>query len=62
MPLTKKGEDILASMTRTYGAKKAKSVFYASINKGKIKGAEKSRRPKSNAQHRHEATVRELSK
>ena len=28
-------------MAKTYGAKKAEQVFYASINKGKIKGAEK---------------------
>jgi hypothetical protein len=25
-------------MSKTYGKKKAKSVFYASANKGKIKG------------------------
>jgi len=28
-------------MEKTYSKKKAKKVFYASINKGKIKGAEK---------------------
>ena len=38
MPLTKKGETILKSMAKHYGAKKAKSVFYASANKGTIKG------------------------
>ncbi len=37
-PLTKKGKKILKNMKKTYG-KKAKKVFYASINKGKIKGA-----------------------
>ncbi len=41
MPLTGKGKEILSSMKKSYGAKKAKSVFYASINAGKIKGAEK---------------------
>ena len=42
MPLTSKGQKILSSMKNTYGSeKKAKSVFYASINKGNIKGAEK---------------------
>ena len=41
MPLTSKGKKIMKSMEETYGKKKAKSVFYASINKGKIKGAEK---------------------
>ena len=41
MPLSKKGKKILSSMKKTYGStKKAKSIFYASINKGKIKGAE----------------------
>ena len=42
MPLTKKGTKILKSMKKTYGSeKKAKNVFYASINAGKIKGAER---------------------
>ena len=41
MPLTKKGKKILGAMKKSYGdTKKAKSVFYASINKGKVKGAE----------------------
>ena len=40
MPLTKKGKKIMRSMQKTYGAKKAKKVFYASKNKGKIKGVE----------------------
>ena len=36
MPLTKTGNEVLGSMRKTYGSeKKAKSVFYASINKGK---------------------------
>lgn len=43
MPLNKKGKKILKSMTRTYGKKKGKSVFYASKNAGKISGIE--RRP-----------------
>jgi len=41
MPLTTKGKKNKKSMEKTYGKKKAKKVFYASINKGKIKGAEK---------------------
>lgn len=41
MPLTKKGKKIKSAMAKTYGAKKGENVFYASINKGKIKGAEK---------------------
>jgi len=40
MPLTDKGKQILASMKKQYGDKKGEQVFYASINKGKIKGAE----------------------
>lgn len=42
MPLNKKGQKIMASMKKTYSSpKKAKSVFYASKNAGKIKGVEK---------------------
>jgi len=41
MPLTEKGKKILANFKKEYGAKKGTSNFYASINKGKITGAEK---------------------
>ena len=45
MPLTAKGQTILGNMMDTYrnkgGAKKAKSVFYAMINAGKLKGVHK---------------------
>ena len=44
MPLTKKGSKVLRSMKKQYGAKKGTSVFYATINKGKIKGAHKVKR------------------
>ncbi len=40
MPLTGKGQKIQKAMRAEYGRKKGDSVFYASINKGKIKGAE----------------------
>ena len=44
MPLTKKGRKVMASMKKTYGSqKKAKQVFYASVNSGKLKGVEGSR-------------------
>jgi hypothetical protein len=44
MPLTKKGKKVMSAMKKTYGSdKKAKSVFYASVNKGTVKGAERSR-------------------
>ena len=46
MPLTKKGEKILANMKKEYGAKKGTSVFYASANKGTIKGVHPKKRKK----------------
>jgi len=42
MPLNQKGRKIMKSMKKTYG-KDAKAVFYASKNKGVIKGVEKKR-------------------
>lgn len=39
MPLTSKGNKVLNSMQRHYGKNKGESVFYASINSGKIIGA-----------------------
>ena len=41
MPLTKKGMKILRKMRETYDAKKAKQVFYSSLNKKRIKGVHK---------------------
>lgn len=41
MPLTKKGRKIKAAMVEQYGAKKDKSVFFASQRKGTIKGTHK---------------------
>ena len=41
MPLTRKGTKIKRAMKKTYGKKKGAQVFYASINKGKVKGAHK---------------------
>ncbi len=35
MPLTDSGRAVKSSMQSRYGATKGKSVFYASINKGK---------------------------
>ncbi len=43
MPLTKKGKKIMGSMKKKYGTKKGKKVFYASRNKGSIKGVERGR-------------------
>lgn len=44
MPLTKKGKKIMGAMKKEYGGKKGESVFYASKNKGTIKGVEKKRK------------------
>jgi hypothetical protein len=41
MPMTKKGSKIKRAMQKEYGTKKGEKVFYASINKGTVKGAEK---------------------
>ena len=41
MPLNKKGKKIMRSMKDQYGEKEGKAVFYASKNKGTIKGVEK---------------------
>lgn len=41
MPLTKKGKKIMGAMKEEYGAKKGEQVFYASKNKGTIKGVDK---------------------
>lgn len=38
MPLTKKGKKVKAAMIQEYGKKKGEQVFYASENKGTIKG------------------------
>lgn len=41
MPLNKKGKKIMMAMVSKYGPKKGKQVFYASENKGTIKGVAK---------------------
>ena len=40
MPQTAKGAKIEKAMINQYGEKKGKSVYFASIVKGKVKGAE----------------------
>lgn len=40
MPLTAKGKKIMRAMKEEYGAEKGERVFYASKNKGSIKGVE----------------------
>ena len=46
MPLTSKGKKIMKAMKKQYG-KKAEEVFYASKNKGVIKGVDKTKKTKS---------------
>ena len=42
--LTKKGRKIKSAMRKSYGGEKGDRVFYASINKGKIKGVHRGRK------------------
>jgi hypothetical protein len=44
MPLTKKGRKIKRAMMKHYGKKKGTRVFYASQNKGRIRGTHRKRR------------------
>ena len=46
MPLTEKGKKIKKSMQKQYGKKRGEQVFYATKNKGKIKGVDKQRKNK----------------
>lgn len=43
MPLTEKGKKVMRELKKEYGASKGESVFYAMVNKGKLKGVEKKR-------------------
>jgi hypothetical protein len=47
MPLTAKGSKIKSAMQKKYGAKKGEDVFYASANKGTIKGVAKGQKLKA---------------
>ena len=46
MPLTKKGSKIMKAMKEEYGKGKGERVFYASANKGTIKGVHKGKKKK----------------
>jgi hypothetical protein len=46
MPLTKKGLKIREAMQKFYGKDKGEEVFYASENKGTIKGVAKKKKKK----------------
>ena len=49
MPLNEKGKKIMKSMRKHYGKKRGEQVFYASKNKGTIKGVEKKKKRSKNA-------------
>lgn len=44
MPLTKKGKKVKAAMKKQYGKEKGEQVFYATENKGKVKGLGKKKK------------------
>ena len=46
MPLTSKGRKVKAAMQKQYGKKEGEEVFYATENKGKVKGLTKKRKSK----------------
>ena len=52
MPLNEKGKKIMKSMREQYGKKRGEQVFYASKNKGVIKGVEKRKTRRKNAKTR----------
>ena len=52
MPLNTKGKKILAAMQKEYGKEKGKAVFYASENKGTIKGVKKKGKSLPNAKEK----------
>lgn len=56
-PLTKKGRKILRRMQSEYGPDKGKQVFYASIEKGTVKGAER----KTNMARKKKRTAKQLA-
>jgi hypothetical protein len=41
MPLTTKGKKVKAAMQKQYGKERGERVFYATENKGKVKGLAK---------------------
>jgi hypothetical protein len=46
MPLTKKGAKIKRAMKEEYGPDKGERVFFASANRGTVKGVDKRRKRK----------------
>lgn len=62
MPKTKKGEKIMENMKREYGEEKGEKVFYASRNKGTIKGVDKARGSHKPRPKAHHARMKRLEK
>ena len=60
MPLTAKGSEIKSAMVKQYGEKKGTSVFYASKNKGTIKGVDETQLPRH--EHEDKAKFNELER
>jgi hypothetical protein len=57
MPLTEKGKKIRRKMREQYGEEKGDRVFYASQNKGTIKGTHRRRlKMKKSGKHRMRAS------
>jgi hypothetical protein len=56
MPLTSKGKNIQRRMKEQYGEKKGEQVFYASKNKGTIKGVDRPKGHGGMKRNRHGAT------
>ena len=52
MPLNEKGKKIMKSMRKQYGKKRGETIYYASKNKGTIKGVEKRKTRSKNAKTR----------
>jgi hypothetical protein len=44
MPLSRKGKKILKAMRAFYGKKRGTSIFYATENKGEVRGLTKKRK------------------
>lgn len=62
MPLTEKGQKIMASMKAQYGDKKGEQVFYASRNKGVISGVEGRKKKKHRQYMRNRGRMPERMK
>ena len=52
MPLNEKCKKIMKSMRKQYGKKRGETIFYASKNKGTIKGVEKRKTRSKNGKTR----------